>query len=228
VLAIALLACGGLGAAQALADDPPPITVSSATTTSPGPAPDPAPAPSPKPTPPKPQTKPAAKAPAVHRPATVQRQVPASVVHPQATTVAPAHASVTPRHVVTRQPVRKHPTKALVKAKPIPKPQAHVKAVVHRIVRKPAASKVTPHPVAAVPASTTPSPSGSSAVAWLLLFAVFGAVGLLLFVAGRSILGRVSRGSENTAAFEARPYSASTAATPEPPPPNAEGRAPTS
>jgi hypothetical protein len=136
----------------------------------------------------------------VHRQATVQRHASVSVVHPLATNVAPARAAVTPRHVVTRTRVRKHPTKALVKPKPRLKRKAHVKAAVHVTVRKPAAPKVspapkvTPHRAVAASASGSPPRSGSSAVAWFFLFAVFGAIGLALFVAGRWILERARAG----------------------------------
>lgn len=234
VVTIVLLAFGGLAVAQAAADDPPPITVPSVTTTSPAPAPEPAPDPAPvvppKPatTPaPKPTPKPAAKAPRVHRPATVQRHAPASVVHTQATYVAPAPAPVTPTHVVTRTPVRKHATTAHVKAKTKLKPRAHVKAAVHQIVRKRAAPKATPHPAAALPAPGSPPPSGSNAMVWILLLGVVGGIGLVLFAAGRPMLGSVSRLFEKPAVAEVRARPLLSAAPMPVPPPDAEGRAPT-
>jgi hypothetical protein len=236
VAAIVVLAFGGLGVAQAVADDPPPVTVPSATTTTPAPAPDPAPAPSPTPAPtpkpkpkPTPAPKPAAKAPAVHHQATtVQRHAPVSVVHARVTPVTPP-ATVTPRHVVTRTPVRTHPAKARVKAKPKVKPKAHVKAAVHQIVRKRAAPKATPHAGVIVPVSNPAPPAGSRTVAWLLLFALFGALGLALFVGGKSIRGHIrhaSRVFSQTAAADVRAHPASTGTAQGPSRPDAEGRPP--
>jgi hypothetical protein len=236
VLAIAVLACGGLGAARAVADDPPPVTVSSATTTAPVPPPDPAPAPAPAPQPkpkpttspaPKPATKPVATTPVAHHTATVQRHAPASVVHPrttsvtpvQTTSVAPAYTPVAPHHVVTRTPARTHPAKPHA-TKPKVKRRAHVKAAVHRIVRHSSAPRTTPYPASLLPSTSAAPAAGPTTLAWLLLFLILGAFGLLLFVAVRWILDRVSGGS---AASEAR-----IVATQAPPLPNEEGRAQTS
>jgi hypothetical protein len=229
VLAIVTLACGGLGVAQAFADDPPPVTVPSATTTAPAPPPDPAPAPKPKPTT-SPAPKPAAKAPVVHHTTTVQRHAPATVVHAKVTNVAPAPATVAPRHVVTHTPVRTHAAKAPVKAKAKLKPKAHVKAAVHQIVRKRATPKATPYAGIIVPVSDPPPASGSKALAWLLLLALFGAIGLAFFVGGRSIRSRVRRASRvfaQTAAADVRAHPASSGAPQGPSPPDAEGRRPT-